>query len=704
MSPQLQSMVSELKVGFSSALLELSQIQHGDTRLREDMEQTKQRCDQQTLHLQTLVYSLKTELQEVRYQICQLRDDQQQPQKAGGGKVSGSAQTQRNSCVCQACGGTQSDITAPPLSHPGSLLLHCYLQGLQAGQCPGTETPTSCQEPPRLAGSCPFLTTPCDADILQDCSLEGKRQQVALDLIHSEREYLSTLFQLYDKYKILSVLPNNQESCQTFLNYLEQLSQHSLLFRNALEDRLFSKRWQGLLGDVFAKLTCQNDCTFTDMYLGYLRTLPVVLSSFHQSNGVIPTTQGCLGEREELHQVSLLLAPVSRIHSYLAHIQNLLRCTGRSHPDQYLLQVSERGLRHFLCQCHVILEQGDPQGSGGMAGHRLVLSVGHVIVISELRGPCSTGSKGLTASKSKTAIENGEHSEPASATNRDELDKNSHSANGCPALHRSGSRCSHPHSSVWKNCGRDRNPNLSSPLVQPVIGTSCHGNGGFLPAAADPSGGERVSSPGRAPPPGEGARDPGSLEVKGTFEDCDTDLDDLGDASVFDYSSVTSCSPDGTLEMRGRSVAEEGRGDPDEDSYTDEEEEEEEGRQPVQRAVPKEGSVRLGMQVPRVPPHPPPGKPRNQYAGQPTPGPGATKGNEVSASPKTSRPQHSHTRPFRPFEQTTSSRETKMADGTIESPGRRSDNRGVLDRGSLRSGLGVAFYRARRSAPREKGR
>ena len=52
-------MVSELKSGFSSALLELGQIQHGDSYLREEMEENRQSCQKKARRLETLVETLR---------------------------------------------------------------------------------------------------------------------------------------------------------------------------------------------------------------------------------------------------------------------------------------------------------------------------------------------------------------------------------------------------------------------------------------------------------------------------------------------------------------------------------------------------------------------------------------------------------------------------------------------------------------------
>ncbi|XP_066551118.1 rho guanine nucleotide exchange factor 33-like [Amia ocellicauda] len=78
---QVQGMVSELKADFSSALLELSRIQHGDAQLRESIEQSRQQCSQEGARLQALVFSLKHELGEALCHIRQLSDRQQQLQQ-----------------------------------------------------------------------------------------------------------------------------------------------------------------------------------------------------------------------------------------------------------------------------------------------------------------------------------------------------------------------------------------------------------------------------------------------------------------------------------------------------------------------------------------------------------------------------------------------------------------------------------------------
>lgn len=65
---QLQCMVSELKTGFTSALLELGQIQRGDTYLREEMEENRRSCQKKALRLEALVEALRVRLEKKQQQ------------------------------------------------------------------------------------------------------------------------------------------------------------------------------------------------------------------------------------------------------------------------------------------------------------------------------------------------------------------------------------------------------------------------------------------------------------------------------------------------------------------------------------------------------------------------------------------------------------------------------------------------------------
>ncbi|KAF7654495.1 hypothetical protein LDENG_00069050 [Lucifuga dentata] len=334
---KLQCMVSELKMGFSNALSELSQIQHGDTFLRGELEENRRSCQKKALHLEVLVESLKEELGVMRCQVLQLySNNRQRPQQDGKGSTS----KQRESEPAEAVGGRSHcgcGSSRPSCLSRGKLLLHCYLQGLKAGLSEGTDA----------------------------------RHQVAMQLLHSEWEYVSTLNQLYDKYKTPPPHQMTVEPYQTYMKFVEQLFQRHLLFRNTLQERLSAEHWKSLVGDILVQLIGQNDTAFSDMYLGYTTTLASFLSlEFNRLTHPEKThnAQSDQMEREEMKLLSLLLAPVSRIHSYLSHIQNLLQWTGKEHPDCSLLLGTERALRSILSHCHVILEEDVQWEEGEGAG------------------------------------------------------------------------------------------------------------------------------------------------------------------------------------------------------------------------------------------------------------------------------------------------------------------------------------------------
>ncbi|MEQ2230620.1 hypothetical protein ILYODFUR_031326, partial [Ilyodon furcidens] len=80
---KLQCMVTELKTGFTSALLELSQIQHGDSHLREELEENRRSCQKKAFRMEALVESLREELGVLRCQIVQLYSNKRGPEQEG---------------------------------------------------------------------------------------------------------------------------------------------------------------------------------------------------------------------------------------------------------------------------------------------------------------------------------------------------------------------------------------------------------------------------------------------------------------------------------------------------------------------------------------------------------------------------------------------------------------------------------------------
>ncbi|KAI5611782.1 hypothetical protein C0J50_1423, partial [Silurus asotus] len=124
----LQAMVLELRSGFSRALLELNQIQLGDTELQNQLEETRHCCNKRTLHLETLVLTLKEELEEIRCQIRQLCDEQ-----ANSEQTNSNTGVQNDGITNGMKNANKVTVEPPHCTATGALLLNCYLQGLWVG-------------------------------------------------------------------------------------------------------------------------------------------------------------------------------------------------------------------------------------------------------------------------------------------------------------------------------------------------------------------------------------------------------------------------------------------------------------------------------------------------------------------------------------------------------------------------------------------
>ncbi|XP_042565428.1 rho guanine nucleotide exchange factor 33-like [Clupea harengus] len=129
-----------------------------------------------------------------------------------------------------------------------------------------------------------------------------------------------------------------------FPSSLRFLIQQHLELLHVLQERVLKSQWQGIMGDVFLRLT-SKESDFLEHYVSYLKELPECVS-----------VGDIMGDdtRPSLH--NLLLQPVQRIPEYLALLQSLLRQTESEHPDYYLLLVCVQHLRSFTTQHNHLLQ------------------------------------------------------------------------------------------------------------------------------------------------------------------------------------------------------------------------------------------------------------------------------------------------------------------------------------------------------------
>ncbi|XP_066534992.1 rho guanine nucleotide exchange factor 33 [Hoplias malabaricus] len=569
---KLQAMVLELRAGFSRALLELNQIQLGDTELQNQLEETRHGCNKRAIHLETVVLSIREELEEVRCQIRQLCDDQVKPEQTNNNTTENDSAASSSDVkdIGHSVNGVSDvnpGVVALPLrSVGGSLLLHCYLQGLWAGHISGKDSQAK-------------------GGRLPSCSLQGRRHRIAMSLRRSEWDYVSRLGQLYDKYKSPPTTANNSDLHKSFARHVDQMLQCHLLFRNCLEERLTLDQRSLAVGDAFLKLTSQENSAFCDAYLGYISSLATILTSEFKEQPQLTQEE----ERESYRLLSLLFAPVSRLHTYLNTVQSLLSCLGGGHSDRRSLQDSEQLLCSLCTRCYMTLEREGQwaQGAGPM--------------ISLCSRFCAQspnfGRSAFTKYRAKTKAETANYTNSRSDTTQYENSRSDAANCIVPSTaHGSGHQTKQcqlavpqplpPNAGILRNT-HDRVCELlppggcldgcswrwDSPVeagCAPVCAPTARR---AQPLLLNPGKVAEFSSQNMKSPLGLAERLCGSPGLDGrvfrsdhrALDDGDTDAD-LQDASVFDYSSVTTCSPDDTLQLRLGAESQEEEDDEEEDS------------------------------------------------------------------------------------------------------------------------------------------
>nr|XP_046268999.1 uncharacterized protein LOC124071951 isoform X2 [Scatophagus argus] len=491
-----------------------------------------------------------------------------------------------------------------------------------------------------------------------------------MQLLHSEWEYVSTLNQLYERYKTPPAHQMTVEPYQTYLKFVEQLLQRHLLFRNTLQERLSAEHWKSLVGDILVQLIGQNDTTFSEMYLGYTTTLASFLSlEFNRLNRPEKSQKMQNGqmEREEMKLLSLLLAPVSRIHGYLSHIQNLLQWTGKEHPDCSLLLGTERALRSVLSRCHAILEEDVRWEEGEGSGQ-------------SCSGAAAGGSSANCCRRSQQTRES--QQEANAAAQRDDQQAVS-LTNGVDGGHSMRLECWSCSPVRRKVCGRDR-------TTQNQPARDC-GHAYCSLLTPDTAGWGENSDSGQgtfSQPTGKSTNELEAPHTNHSVEDGETDQDDT---SAFDYSSVTSCSPDGTLrrDMMGSNSGE----DEDEDSQVPVLLKPSYSQQQQQQQSPRERTVCLRWQIPRLTPHPPLRNTAGSCVDGPTPCLISSYGKRLVSVRKGSPPLHPKSA-FRPIwddpsKQADSAPEKDSRQGfiPIQAPARQSFQNFNPSRENLRPGL-----------------
>ncbi|XP_056148218.1 rho guanine nucleotide exchange factor 33 [Lampris incognitus] len=374
---QLQGLVAELREGLRSALAELCELRQRDRGLEERLQAYQSDMDDKIMGLRNSLNTLKEELGGAVFHMKDVSSRQREVHK----KLEllqmdvTSVQNSRK--------GSKGDLLAEPADGQGhaglpspselSVIQHYYTSLSNTGSPLKTTTPAqseSQQQQQQQQRGCRSkspvwrdgrssreeLDTPPNSH-----PENNKRQTAALELLESERVYVSYLSLLLKA----NISFNGSEAINAkdkrpFPSSLRFLIQQHLELLHTLQERILKCQWQGIMGDIFMKLT-SRESDFLDFYVSYLKELPDCLSvvSMLTASSIKTATMlesEMIGDESRPSLHTLLLQPVQRIPEYLLLLQGLLRQTESEHPDYYLLLVCIQQFRSFTARYHNLLQ------------------------------------------------------------------------------------------------------------------------------------------------------------------------------------------------------------------------------------------------------------------------------------------------------------------------------------------------------------
>ncbi|KAM9315880.1 rho guanine nucleotide exchange factor 33 [Gastrophryne carolinensis] len=182
----------------------------------------------------------------------------------------------------------------------------------------------------------------------------ARRQNAAKDLLESERKYVLNLSHILKIRATLqaSDMKGSSKERSFFPSCLRYLIQHHLDLLHILQERVVKWSRQGILGDIFLKLT-NDENNFLDYYVAYLKDLPESISVIH----IVVLKEVEEDMKSDLY--ILLFHVVQRIPEYLILLQNILKYTEHDHPDYYLLLVCVQRLRVFISHYSVLFQYNE---------------------------------------------------------------------------------------------------------------------------------------------------------------------------------------------------------------------------------------------------------------------------------------------------------------------------------------------------------
>ncbi|KAL0964549.1 hypothetical protein UPYG_G00325480 [Umbra pygmaea] len=375
---QLHALVVELRAGLQGALQDMSVLRQRGNGLDERVQFHQRDVDDRIMGIRNSLNTFKEDLSGALIQIKEVSSRQKEIQK---GLELVQSQTTREILPFPIRKTSKGDCIGDShafLSNQTELnVIQHYFASLPTSSphrsTASTHTSTSEQEaangqPHRSQSKSPVWRdrkgSRDDIDT-QTAPENNKRQVAALELLESERVYVSYLSLLLKA----NISFNGSEAIHTkdkrpFPSSLRFLIQQHLELLHSLQDRVLKCQWQGIVGDLFMRLT-SKESDFLDFYVSYLKELPECLSVVNMlsvtSTKTVRLFEGDAGDEAHPSLHTLLLQPVQRIPEYLLLLQTLLKQTDAEHPDYFLLLVSIQQFRAFTSQYAQLLQHNQEQ-------------------------------------------------------------------------------------------------------------------------------------------------------------------------------------------------------------------------------------------------------------------------------------------------------------------------------------------------------
>ncbi|XP_020619624.1 rho guanine nucleotide exchange factor 10-like isoform X2 [Orbicella faveolata] len=186
---------------------------------------------------------------------------------------------------------------------------------------------------------------------------DEKRYQVAKEILETEKKYLSclrTLKEVFEEPMRESNLIPSKEIDVLFPGELVHILTSHTHFMKDLEERLQNWKLQGIVGDIFTKLSGSYHIDVLRIYSNYVNNFPkaigVINKSSRGSQKFRKFLQNCSSksECEGLDLPAFLLTPIQRLPRYVLLLRQLSKHTDAGHPDSFHIENALETMKQMI--------------------------------------------------------------------------------------------------------------------------------------------------------------------------------------------------------------------------------------------------------------------------------------------------------------------------------------------------------------------